>query len=392
MHNLGNYFLEFQNPNETNEYFNFDSLSNFEQTEFLTKKKVNGIVYFCFYLVNQKGKINEYLTDDIGIYEVWVTSLKKVLNYKNMAAQYKLIKNIGKGKFSQVYLVHDLINNRDVAIKRIDKRNLKHTDLELIKTEVDILKICQHPYVIKLYDIIETFGTFNIVLEYCKGGNFFDYAKNREFNLTEAQIVSYIHKICEAVFTMHNLGIIHRDLKLSNIAMTDKDDNADIRILDFGLSKILGPGEKCRESYGTPGYAAPEVINETDYDYKADIWTIGVIAYFLCSGKLPFDYFTDGTKQKDYIKNTLNDEVKFSGDKWNKFSDEAKKFVKDLMVKDISKRMNITQVLEHEWIRSFYNDEVRKRKNSKKSKNSVNNNFSAFRLYAYNCLGKINGN
>ena len=115
---------------------------------------------------------------------------------------------------------------------------------------------------------------------------------------------------------MHNLGIIHRDLKLSNIALASEKE--DIRILDFGLSKIIGPGETCSESYGTPGYAAPEVINEENYGFKVDVWSIGAITYFMCTSKLPFDYVTKGLKVKNIVVNTLNDEIKFKEECWKK--------------------------------------------------------------------------
>ena len=106
---------------------------------------------------------------------------------------------------------------------------------------------------------------------------------------------------------MHNIGIIHRDLKLSNIALTKNNNEVEIRIIDFGLSKIIGPNQFCNEGYGTPGYAAPEVINRYNYSFEADIWSIGAITYFLCAGKLPFDYVRLGYCEKDIIENTLLD-------------------------------------------------------------------------------------
>ena len=397
MHNLCHYFLELEEDEneseessvlvEKNSYKEDDDSfidseksdkrgksekSNSEFDSEIIIKKINSIDYYCFILISQKGKVQWYLTPEREIYNKWVEALKLAMNYKDILDQYEFKKIVGKGKFSIVYFAYDKVNKRKVAIKRIDKTILKLSELELIKTEIDILKICQHPYVIGLYDVIETFSTMDIILEYCEIGNLYNYLYKKKFNLTEQQIVTYIHKISKAVYSMHNLGIIHRDLKLSNIAMADGNET-DIRILDFGLSKIIGPGETCSESYGTPGYAAPEVINEENYRFKADVWSIGAIAYFMCTSKLPFDYTTKGLNKTNIILNTLNDDLKFNDECWKKYSKEAKKFIKDCMNKNADKRLTIKQVLEHDWIKKYFYREVKKREScSNVSSNNEN--------------------
>ena len=359
MHNLNGYFLEINEEN------NIETINNKQ--------------YYFFTLINPKIKNHKYLTDDIEIYENWINILKNITNYEKTEDLYIIKNEIGNGKFSKVYLGIEKKTNRKVAIKRVQKDNLSEDDLDLIKTEIDILKVCQHPNVIKLYNIIETSKTIEIIMEYCPGDNLYYYLSKRNFIIKEEEIVKIIHKISTAVFTMHNLGIIHRDLKLSNIVMTDSTSFADIRILDFGLSKILGPGEKCNESYGTPGYAAPEVIRQNKYDFKADIWSIGVITYFLFCAKLPFDYINKGNGKKDFIKNTLEDEVKFIGKEWDNVSKEGIQFIKDLMNKNVDERVDIKKVLEHEWIKKYYNDNVKDRK---LSKISYAHKRSDFRLYS----------
>ena len=226
---------------------------------------------------------------------------------------------------------------------------------------MDTLKVCQHPYVVKLYEIIETYSEVNIVLEYCEQGNLYFYLSKNNFVLSEEEIATYIHNISKAVYSIHNLGIIHRDLKLSNIALTKKNNKVEIRILDFGLSKILGPNQLCNEGYGTPGYAAPEVINRYNYSFEADIWSIGVICYFLCMRKLPFDYIRAGNNEMDMIENTLHDEVKFDYNIMKKYSKYAEKFIRDLMNKNTFERPTITEVLEHPWFQLFFGKEVKNR-------------------------------
>ena len=292
---------------------------------------------------------------------VYVKNLKILLKYKNIYQQYIFHQIVGKGKNCVVFSGYDLVNKRDVAIKKINKSFLTLEDLSLIQTEVDTLKVCQHPYVVKLYEIIETYSEVNIVLEYCEQGNLYFYLSKNNFVLSEEEIATYIHNISKAVYSIHNLGIIHRDLKLSNIALTKKNNKVEIRILDFGLSKILGPNQLCNEGYGTPGYAAPEVINRYNYSFEADIWSIGVICYFLCMRKLPFDYIRAGNNEMDMIENTLLDEVKFDYNIMKKYSKYAEKFIRDLMNKNTFERPTITEVLEHPWLQLFFGKEVKNR-------------------------------
>ena len=366
MHNLSTYFLELK-PIFDNDNNYMDNESNsgikFNQKNYQNKRTINGIDYYYFLLINIKNEVHYYYTPSQQIYEEWTKALKTILKYKNIYQQYIFRQIIGKGKSCLVFYAYDIINKREVAIKKIKKSELNLEDLSLIQTEIDTLKVCQHPYIIKLYEIIETYNEINIVLEYCELGNLYYYLSKVKFVLSEEEIVNYVHNISKAVYSMHNLGIVHRDLKLSNIALTKKNKNnkVEIRILDFGLSKILGPNQSCNEGYGTPGYAAPEVISRYNYSFEADIWSIGVIAYFLCMGKLPFDYIREGKNQLDMIENTLLDEVKFNQSVMNKYSKFAERFIKDLMNKNTNERPNITEVLEHPWFQLFFKKEVKKR-------------------------------
>ena len=364
MHNLSTYFLELK-PVLVKSNNNFSDTSNlniqYNKQNYQYKTVINGIDYFFFLLINIKNEIHYYYTPSVQIYKEWINNLKVILKYKNIYQQYIFHQIIGRGKNCIVFNAYDIINKRRVAIKKIGKTNLTLEDLSLIQTEVDTLKVCQHPYVVKLYEVIETYNEFNIILEYCELGNLYNYLSNKQFILSEEQIATYIHDISKAVYSMHNLGIIHRDLKLSNIALTNKNNKNEIRILDFGLSKILGPNQMCNEGYGTPGYAAPEVINRYNYSFEADIWSIGVICYYLCMRRLPFDYIRDGNNELDMVENTLLDEVKFDYNIMRKYSKYAEKFIRDLMNKNTNERPNITEVLEHSWLQLFFGKEVKKR-------------------------------
>lgn len=138
-------------------------------------------------------------------------------------------------------------------------------------------------------------------MEYCSGGDLFSYLDLRNFELPENRANKIMHQLCCAVYYLHNFGIIHRDLKPENILMSDETDEAEPKILDFGLSRFLNNGETCLESHGTvviifyktKSYVCPEVLKEEPYDFKADIWSLGIIAYLLIIGCLPFDHESD---------------------------------------------------------------------------------------------------
>ena len=109
----------------------------------------------------------------------------------------------------------------------------------------------------------------------------FSYLENRHFRLTEKRASTIIHQMATAVYYMHSFGVVHRDLKPENVLMTSTDEDSDIRILDFGLSKILGPYEKCDEPYGTLTYCAPEIIVDEPYSKPVDLWSLGVMTYLM---------------------------------------------------------------------------------------------------------------
>jgi serine/threonine protein kinase len=130
---------------------------------------------------------------------------------------------------------------------------------------------------------------FFLVMEYCPGGDLFSYMEKRDFKIPEHRAASLVHKLMTAIYFLHSFGIVHRDIKPENVMMTDSTDESDIRLLDFGLSKIIGPNETCVEPFGTLAYVAPEVLLERPYNKSVDIWSLGIVTYLLLTGCLPFD-------------------------------------------------------------------------------------------------------
>ena len=304
------------------------------------------------YLLKKKKRLN-----------AWVNHLKKAIDLTVLSEFFDVKGTLGKGKFGLVKLGIHKLTGRKVAIKIINKQGITEQEMQLTKTEIEILKIGQHPNIITLYDIIENEEKIYIIMEYCAGSDLFAYIEERNFKLPEKHAAQIIRKLSSAVYYLHSFGIIHRDVKPENILMTDKTEYADIRLLDFGLSKIVRQGEKCTEPYGTLSYVSPEVLQDIPYDERCDLWSIGVITYLLLSGVLPFD---DENNIKEIARKTVYEKTPFYPSLFQNVSKEAIDFVDKLLQKDPDKRMKMTELFEHPWMKKYF-----KHNNTKPKSNSV---------------------
>ena len=302
-----------------------------------------------------------YYFDNEEDFNIWFQKLNAAIQNKSLFDKYEVKQKIGKGKFGLVKCGINKETKMPVAIKIMAKKNMDKSDLELAKVEIDILKIGQHPNIIKLYDIYENENYIYIIMEYCSGGDLLSYFEYYEYQLKETKVCEIIHKLSMAIYFLHSYGIVHRDLKPENILMTDLTPEADIRLLDFGLSKIIGNEEKCTEPYGTLSFVAPEVLQGKPYDKSVDLWSIGIITFLLLCGYLPFD---DKHSEREIARQTIQDPVPFENKIWNKYSPEARTFVEGLLQKKPEKRYSIKELLEHPWIKKM--DKVpNKRRDSK---------------------------
>ena len=312
-----------------------------------------------------------YYFDNEEDFKVWFEKLNLAVQNKSLFDKYEVKQKIGKGKFGLVKAGINKETKKPVAIKIKAKKNMDKSDMELTKVEIDILKISQHPNIIKLYDVFENENYIYIIMEYCSGGDLLSYFEHYEYELPETKVCEIIHKLSMAVYYLHSYGIVHRDLKPENILMTDLTATADIRLLDFGLSKIVGNDEKCTEPYGTLSFVAPEVLQGKPYDKSVDLWSIGIITFLLLCGYMPFD---DKHSEREIARQTIQDPVPYENKIWSKLSPEAKTFVDGLLQKKPEKRYSIKEVLEHPWIKKM--DKVPEKRND-----SQTGNKSQFGIY-----------
>jgi len=186
-------------------------------------------------------------------------------------------------------------------------------------------------------------------MEQLNGGDLFTYLEKRKFVIPESRATVLAHQIATALYYLHSYGVAHRDLKPENILMTDDSDNAALKIVDFGLSKIIGPNESSLDPFGTLSYVAPEVLLQKPYGKEVDHWSLGVIIYLMLSRVLPFDDEDD----KEIARQTIQEPPDFSFHPWEKVSKAAKQVCAALLEKNRQKRASIETVLGMEWFSEF---------------------------------------
>ncbi|KFV73370.1 Maternal embryonic leucine zipper kinase [Struthio camelus australis] len=269
-------------------------------------------------------------------------------NYEEILKYYKLYETIGTGGFAKVKLAQHLLTGEKVAIKIMDKLALGD-DLPRVKIEIDAMKSLSHQHICQLYHVIETSKKIFMVLEYCPGGELFDYIISKD-RLSEEEARVFFRQIVSAIAYVHSQGYAHRDLKPENLLI---DDEHNLKLTDFGLcAKPKGGLDyHLNTCCGSPAYAAPELIQGKAYiGSEADIWSMGVLLYALLCGFLPFD---DDNVMAVYRKIMRG---KYYVPKW--LSPSSTLLLHQMLQVDPKKRITVKHLLSHPWLMQGYSDAV----------------------------------
>uniref|UniRef100_UPI00398F0C35 serine/threonine-protein kinase MARK1 isoform X7 n=1 Tax=Pristiophorus japonicus TaxID=55135 RepID=UPI00398F0C35 len=259
---------------------------------------------------------------------------------------YRLLKTIGKGNFAKVKLARHVLTGREVAVKIIDRTQLNSTSLQKLFREVRIMKILNHPNIVKLFEVIETEKTLYLIMEYASGGEVFDYlvAHGR---MKEKEARAKFRQIVSSVQYCHQKHIVHRDLKAENLLL---DADMNIKIADFGFSNEFTIGNKLDTFCGSPPYAAPELFQGKKYDGpEVDVWSLGVILYTLVSGSLPFD----GQNLKELRERVLRGKYRIPF----YMSTDCENLLKKLLVLNPAKRGSLEQIMKDRWMNVGFEEE-----------------------------------
>ncbi|XP_068649908.1 CDPK-related kinase 3-like [Aristolochia californica] len=278
--------------------------------------------------------------------------LDKSFGYgKNFGAKYELGKEVGRGHFGHTCSARAKkgeIRGQQVAVKIISKAKMTTAiSIEDVRREVKILKaLSGHKNLVKFYDACEDANNIYIVMELCEGGELLDRILSRGGRYTEEDAKSIVVQILSVVAFCHLQGVVHRDLKPENFLFTTREEDAPMKLIDFGLSDFIRPDERLNDIVGSAYYVAPEVLHRS-YSMEADIWSIGVISYILLCGSRPFWARTES----GIFRAVLRADPNFEDTPWPSVSPQAKDFVKRLLNKDHRKRMTAAQALTHPWLR-----------------------------------------
>ncbi|OIV96869.1 hypothetical protein TanjilG_08730 [Lupinus angustifolius] len=280
-------------------------------------------------------------------------TLDKNFGYgKNFGAKFELGKEVGRGHFGHTCWAKGKkgeLKEQSVAVKIISKAKMTSAiAIEDVQREVKMLKtLSGHKNFVKFYDAFEDVNNVYIVMELCEGGELLDRILDRGGRYPEDDAQAIILQILDVVAYCHIQGVVHRDLKPENFLFVSKEENAEMKVIDFGLSDFIRPDQRLNDIVGSAYYVAPEVLHRS-YSVEADLWSIGVISYILLCGSRPFWARTES----GIFRSVLRANPNFDDSPWPSISPEANDFVKRLLNKDHRKRMTAAQALTHPWLRN----------------------------------------
>ena len=284
---------------------------------------------------------------------------------------YVLERCIGKGQFGEVYKSYNKATGEDVAVKSINRANLKGKFYELLENEIKVLRTCNNNNIIKLYDIKKTKNNIYLMLEYCNEGDLMAYLKEKG-RLTEDEGVEFFIQILNAFKALVKAKIMHRDFKLANILK----HNGVIKIADFGFAKLLGNEAFANTTLGSPLNMAPEVLEGKSYNNKADIWSVGTCFYELLTGKPPFT----AKNIQELIQIIKTKPLRFP--KTPALSPVVEQVIRDMLVVDVNQRISWEALFVHP-INQFLEDKMMKEFTDTMKKGELDN-LRASRFYVKN--------
>jgi calcium-dependent protein kinase len=284
---------------------------------------------------------------------------------------YETLTLLGKGSFGKVYKVKHKVSGQEYAMKVLKKDHAYYSEVneqEILK-EIKILKNLDHQNIIKIHEYFNTPKEIFIISELCKHGELYQKLV-KENQIKEETVLKIMKQVFSAVSYCHSYNIMHRDLKPQNVLIWNDNNDILVKVIDFGTSEMfqkpLAPG-----CIGTVFYIAPEIANLQSYDQKCDLWSCGVMMYFLLSGEFPFP----GNTEEEVFTKILKGKFTFSNPVWDTISDEAKNLITALLTKNPTRRLSAQQALEHPWIKN------KLKKVTSKSVTDVFNHFNNFKVY-----------
>uniref|UniRef100_T1G0Q3 Protein kinase domain-containing protein n=1 Tax=Helobdella robusta TaxID=6412 RepID=T1G0Q3_HELRO len=278
--------------------------------------------------------------DDGGkfAFEPRIVSIRRDKKFSELYISGELI---GRGKFGVVQECFEIKTNRKLAAKVI---KLKQGQKEEFREEVNIMNKLHHVKLLQLYDAFETSREAVLIMEFIEGRELMERIINEDYLLTERDCIYFLRQICSGIKYMHDLNVLHLDIKPENILCVRPDCN-DIKIIDFGLSRMYDEKKPVKVMFGTAEFAAPEVINYDPVTPLTDMWSVGVVCYILLSGFSPFA----GNSDAETFVNVTKVQYDFD-EGFEDVSTKAQEFISCLLARNPKSRMTSSECLSHDWL------------------------------------------
>jgi len=265
-----------------------------------------------------------------------------------LSERFELHEKLGEGGYAVVKRGVSKLDNSQVAIKILHRSKMDKHHEDGMRNEVQIMMALSHPNVVKAMDIFEEPEHFYVVMELITGGELFDRIVGKQF-YKELEARNLAKTLLLAIKYIHDNNYVHRDLKPENLLLVSPENDFDVKIVDFGFATEVN-GENLTTHCGTPGYIAPEILQDKPYGKSVDMWAFGVILYILLGGYPPFY----DKNQQMLFRKILKGAYTFHPEYWGQVSDEAKDLIRRILVVDVSQRVTVDQALAHPW---FHHDE-----------------------------------
>ncbi|KAG7336322.1 hypothetical protein KOW79_001015 [Hemibagrus wyckioides] len=278
--------------------------------------------------------------------------IHSVIKREPFTEYYTLIpgKELGRGKFAVVKKCVKKSTGREYAAKFMRKRRKGQDCRAEIIHEIAVLELASSCHrVVNLHEVYEMPSEMVLVLEFAAGGEIFNRCvAERDEAFKEEDVKRLMRQILEGVAFLHKNNVVHLDLKPQNILLTSDDPLGDIKIVDFGLSRMVSSNQEIREIMGTPEYVAPEVLNYEPISTATDMWSIGVLAYVMLTGMSPF---LGADKQETFL-NISQINVSYTEEELERLDKAAIHFIKSLLIKEPEDRATAEECLKHQWLQT----------------------------------------
>jgi serine/threonine protein kinase len=260
-------------------------------------KTIEGVTYYAIEIIIN-DKVKEYLCKSDSECKLWLNNFKRIIKHNKFSEKYKLEELISDGKVASVYRGLNIKTKEVVCVKIIDKNKLNNK-ASMLYNEVLILKSLSHDNVVRYIDHFEDYNFIYVVMEYLQGGQLINYLNEQGGSISDQRKIDIMYQLGKGIEYLRMMGVLHRDIKPGNIGMSTIYANAIPKVIDFGLSTYVGDEEVLYKKCGTLYYMPPEIIMDKPYNKSIDIWSLGVVFYYIVYYCLPFsDEGNEEDKQK----------------------------------------------------------------------------------------------